>query len=783
MNILAAPHIIGIRHHSPACARLVAQRIEQLRPAHVLIEGPADFNHRHAELALPHRLPIAIYSYLSTDRTHRASWSPFVAHSPEWQALSMARACGARANFIDLPSWHDAFCEIENRYADAADAAEAEKAAGYNEALCLQLGLDGMDALWDHLFEDDIDSATLAERLGTYFKHLRGLDPGSEGNQAREQMMARWIAWAMARNDGPVLVVCGGYHAPALEKLWRTVGETRAQPPDIPQPELDPNVRFGSFLVPYSYHRLDAFSGYASGMASPYFYQLIWDHGVQAAGAHALQRITQHLRAQNFQVSSADLIATHARAHALARLRGHALPLRCDWLDGMAGTLQNDALQAPLPWTQKHSQPGHADALPAAIMRALAGDQAGALAPGTPQPPLVASVEAELAAHRIVAPSMITLDLLQAQDRAKSRLLHRLLLLDLPGIERQSGPRLALEGERQEIWQLRATLEQRAALIEAAAYGATVADAARAKLEERLRAAAQVAGKSRLRMLTEVLNQAAFAGLSELSPTLLDQLALAIAGEARFEAIGMPLAFLHLLLRHGQGLAFADAPLLHSMVVAAFDRALWLLEAPGLVHANEQWDHIDTHVALRALVREVGQACEGMPIVIEPARALAVWQRKLADPQAAAVSRGAALGALASLARDDDDARTTAPALALLRTLPAPQMGDALTGLLALARNQLAHQPQFVAGINAIVSALDHTDFLLALPAMRAAFAWLPPAERAALAEAVLTLHNMRNVSARVLTAPLVVAADEQARALQLEHAALRKLAAYGIVP
>ena len=37
---------IGVRHHSPACARLVAATIESLHPAHVLIEGPADFNDR-----------------------------------------------------------------------------------------------------------------------------------------------------------------------------------------------------------------------------------------------------------------------------------------------------------------------------------------------------------------------------------------------------------------------------------------------------------------------------------------------------------------------------------------------------------------------------------------------------------------------------------------------------------------------------------------------------------------------------------------------------------------
>ena len=79
-----------VRHHSPACARLVAQRIHALRPAHVLIEGPADFNARLDELHLPHRLPVAIYSYLCGDDMHRGSWSPLAEHSPEWQALQAA---------------------------------------------------------------------------------------------------------------------------------------------------------------------------------------------------------------------------------------------------------------------------------------------------------------------------------------------------------------------------------------------------------------------------------------------------------------------------------------------------------------------------------------------------------------------------------------------------------------------------------------------------------------------------------------------------------------------
>lgn len=92
------PLIIGVRHHSPACARLVKERIERVCPRYVLIEGPADFNHRLDELFLPHQLPIAVYSYCQQQHggaPGRSAWTPFAEFSPEWQALLAARATGA----------------------------------------------------------------------------------------------------------------------------------------------------------------------------------------------------------------------------------------------------------------------------------------------------------------------------------------------------------------------------------------------------------------------------------------------------------------------------------------------------------------------------------------------------------------------------------------------------------------------------------------------------------------------------------------------------------------
>lgn len=803
------PHILGVRHHSPACARLVAQRIRALRPAHVLIEGPVDFNERLDELALPHRLPIAIYSYLSSDEAHCGSWSPLAEHSPEWQALQVGREVGARLHFIDLPAWHDAFSRMENRYADVADAEHERRADGYEQALTDALSVQGRDALWDHLFEDGSDGDELAQRLSIYFDHLRPVeDPGSLGNQAREQMMARWIAWAMAQGDGPVLVVCGGYHAPALARLWRMVP---AEQPQTPWPSAEEDearendedagnsiascvgvtgaaARFGSYLVPYTFKRLDAFAGYASGMPSPAYYQWVWELGPDGAVACALAHVVRRLREKKLPASTADLMAVHLRALGLARLRGHAQPLRSDWLDALAGALVKTALDAPLPWTYRGPiRPGTDPAL-VETMDVLAGDVVGRLAPGTPEPPLVDAVRAELAALGIALRGTLQLDLLSDTDRAKSRALHRLRILGLPGIARSRGPKQALSGERTESWQLGEPFEQQAALIEAGAWGATLVDAARAKLEDDLRRA-----QGRIVPLTDGLNQAAWAGLAALSERLLRELQSAIANEPRFEALAPALGLLHTLLRHGQMLGMADAPVLRVVIGAGFDRALWLLEPPAAIAPADLDDHLQGHIALRRIVAdevadaqavlETGQPAQAA-LGIEPARALAVWQRKAADPAAAPVSRGAALGASLRLAaRGVDSGAGVEDAMALLGAMPAPALGDALTGLLALARETLSSEPAFAAGLDRMVQALDNADFVQALPSLRAAFAWLPPQERGALAEQVLVLHDATGLSRRVLTQQFTTdtSSEQWAAANAAEAAVLASLQAWGI--
>ncbi|MEU8663331.1 DUF5682 family protein, partial [Actinoplanes philippinensis] len=382
--------VIGVRHHSPACARLVGSTIAALRPAHVLIEGPADMNARIGELLLGHDLPVAVFtSYLDEHRRH-GSWAPFCEYSPEWEALRAGRECGAELRFIDLPAWHEAFADRDNRYADA-ELRYAEAV----ERLCAEFGVDNSDALWDHVIEMG-PAEEIGPRLEAYFDLIRGDSAAGASDTAREAYMARWIRAAQVAAEGrPVVAVVGGFHRPALLRLATRAetagtGSGTAGWPEVPAPPAEATA--GSYLVPYSFRRLDAFGGYQSGMPSPEFYQRLWESGPEEAARYLITAVAGRLRGRGQPVSTADLIAARTGAEALARLRGHDCPSRVDVLDGLASALVNEALDVPLPWAVRGAVSAGQHPAVVEMTAALSGDRVGRLhlEPGTTVIPVLA---------------------------------------------------------------------------------------------------------------------------------------------------------------------------------------------------------------------------------------------------------------------------------------------------------------------------------------------------------------------------------------------------------
>ncbi|SDD66212.1 DUF5682 family protein [Glycomyces harbinensis] len=728
-------HVQGVRHHSPACARLVAERIERLRPAAVLIEGPADFNDRLGELALEHELPVAIYSYASADLAVRRSWTPLCDYSPEWIALSEGRRVGADVRFIDFPAWHQSFEGVENRYSDA-ERRYAEAA----ERLCRAFSVDNTDALWDHLVEI-AEPDGLAERLDEYFDLVRGESDASESDTAREAYMAQWIRAALAETDGPVLVVCGGFHAPALRRLAES---GPAEAPEVPLPAE--GTETGGFLVPYSFRRLDSFAGYQSGMPSPEYYQRLWEDGPDAAAGGLVERITARLRRKGLHVSTSDLIGARSLTDGLARLRGHSRPGRTDLLDGLASALISDDLEQPLPWTRRGTLTAGTHPVVVEMTAALTGERVGRLHPETPAPPLVADAEAEIERLGLDRDGTLTLDLTKPKDLARSRVLHCLRLLKIPGVRRGAGPNAGADVTAEEQWSLQPHEDRLPSLIEAGALGATLGDAAQTVLEQR------ADSDGALDVLAAILFDAALCGRARLTDRLGQAVESAVADSGDVAAVGRALAVALALWRHDHLFGTAGSDLYTAVVSSGCDRILWLVEGFHAPPGPADLGRLAALCALRDAVRHAPGLAPPPQSVTRAADRIAL------DPQAPPDLRGGALGLAWALGAPADAAAAADGASG------PDQLGDWLAGLFSLAREEVIAEEEGVIGaVDDLVADLTDAEFFIALPAMRQAFAMFPPRERGLIAQRVVELRgggDARDLTARLHVDPLTVAAS-----------------------
>ncbi|MEV5408188.1 DUF5682 family protein [Thermopolyspora sp. NPDC052614] len=819
---LMAVTFVGVRHHSPACARLVRRVIERVRPAYVLVEGPADFNDRIDELLLGHEPPIAIFShYRDGERVH-ASWTPFCDYSPEWVAITTGRETGAQVRFIDLPAWHPAFALRRNRYADAE-----ERYAEVTARLCRAFAVDNADTLWDHLFEADLaapddptdDLEDLEERLATYFDLVRGESAADPDDVAREEYMARWVRAATAHAKGrPVVVVTGGFHRPALRAFaGKVVSPGEEAWPEVPLPPG--GAVAGSYLVPYSFRRLDAFTGYQSGMPSPEYYQRLWEGGAEEAAAGLTETVVRRLRERRQRVSTADLIAARALTDGLARLRGHRWPSRTDLLDGLVAALITDDLERPLPWTARGTLAEGTHPVVVEMVAALSGDRVGRLRPGTPAPPLVHDATAELERLGLDREGAVTLRLADERGLARSRALHRLRVLGVPGFVRESGPETGADPVVEERWTLSGHADRLPALIEAGAYGPTLAEAASAVLEQRAVGAGGDVG-----LLAGVLFDAALCGRADQVDRIAEAIAAGIARAVEVGALGRVLGTVLGLWRHDRLLGTARSPLFGTVVDGCVTRVMWLVEGVRGGPAPADLGRLHALAAVRDAVLHAAA-----PLGLNRDAVLAVVGRISADTAAPPDLRGGAFGLTWSLGVAAD------PARAVLGVARPETLGDWLAGLFALARDEVlavgtpadsavtpadravtAADPAVTPGgddesgrsepapvdvsssgaagssgagggghvlrvLDELISGWPESDFLVALPALRQAFEFFPPREREAIAQRLLEHRGLTGTARGLLRTsadPLLIA-----EAMELEEKVNRLLAAEGLIP
>ena len=773
MNLDALADVSGpliffpVRHHSPTAARLVRELIEKRRPNAVLIEGPSDFNDRFDELYLAHRLPIAVYSYVrQAGFGRRGAYHPFCEHSPEWQALLAAKDCGADAFFIDLPFAALARADEEptNRYADA----EMQRSK-YTALLCRQLGVEDFNDVWDILFEldADIDIGTYLYRCHSLCGNMRLLEgAGSLSDRRREAFMASMIRRCQRDYAGQIVVVTGGFHSLALHarlspRYFGEDGEAMRDPPDFPAPPPEPGEERGIALMPYSFERLDSLTGYNAGMPNPGFYQQLWRDQRQRADTHRtlLKQVAARLREANQHISAADLIAVETTARGLAALRGHPRVWRTDLVDALTSSLIKEELSK-----------GGSHPLLEAVHEVLRGGERGLLALGTVLPPLVHDIHRELTEHALEPRPQtreLNLDLENAGERLRSRVLHRLRILETGAHERTGGTDLAARNDMGRVWEqwrIVWTPDFDAHCIEAARYGPTLAEAAASRLTELASKIERDASRAALLLL-----DAAQSGLTELAGALLVRLRELIRGDGDFFSVAASLGHLLYLYRYDMVLETAGHGEIGGLLIETFERGLWLLESLGQATGRDA----DLLRGIQCL-RETFERC-GLSLGLNHTEFLDVLTRVGVDRHNSPLLRGAALGARWSLGAADSEQVQIA-----LRLFADPgQLGDFLTGLFALAREQVQRQRDLVLSIHSLLGCYNDEDFLAALPALRLAFTYFTPREKHHLALTLREALGLRMNEPEM--AALTVSVETAARALAFEARLLEALTKYGV--
>ena len=494
----------GIRHHGPGCARSLLKALDHLQPDALLIEGPPE-----AEgllQAIVHEAmqpPVALLSYCPDD-TGLAVYHPFAVFSPEWQALKWAVERNVPVRFIDLPLVHSLALEQQRREeakaaAEAApqpepavQAAESVELAPAEEAapdavdplgwMARAAGYADGESWWNHMVEERGDGeelfAAIAEAMTTLRLELgdkaRERDEREARREAlREAHMRQCLREAQKAGHERIAVVCGAWHLAGLQ------AETTAKADQALLKGL-PKVKVQSTWIPWTYRHLARSSGYGAGVSAPGWYEHLWLSSAERKPRTVgwLARVARLMREKDLDCSSAHLIEAARLAESLAALRARPQP-GLEELNEATRTVMCMGDDAALKLID--------DAL-------VVGDRLGAVPPDVPAVPLQRDVEQAQKSLRLKPEALqrtLDLDLRNANDLARSHLLHRLRLLEVPwgGIARTGR---SARGTFHEVWSLQWQPEFQLRLIEASRWGRTVLQAATARVIDRAANAASL---------------------------------------------------------------------------------------------------------------------------------------------------------------------------------------------------------------------------------------------------------------------------------------------------
>ena len=747
--------VLGVRHHGPGSARALAAALEDYRPDCVLIEGPADADGLIEWAGRGLEPPVALLAWDSTDPSEASFW-PMAVFSPEWQALSWAVAHGAQAHFMDLPAAavlaaRKAERERARSEADAEAGAEGEvetegpvdDTAGSEDPsgssgsegtdgpadsgsegadtadtaargtaqpvrtdpiaeLARLAGYEDPEAWWEDVVElrmegDPFDALT--EAIGL----LREASPETDETTLRREAHMRKVLRA-ARRAGHerIAVVCGAWHAPALAGRPPKVAQDNARLKGMAK------ARTSLTWVPWTHQRLVGGSGYSAGVESPGWYHLLFTAPDRPV-VRWLTQVAASLRRQDLPVSSAHIIEAARLAQSLAALRGRP----------MAGLDElNEAVLSVMC-------DGSTVRAAAATREVLIGEALGSVPDGVPMVPLDADLRSTAKSLRMAftaTPRTLSLDLRKPRDLAKSQLLRRLEILGITWGRRQ---RVASSGTFKEVWELEWDPEMSVQVVEAAAFGTTVASAAGNAL---------LGATDSLPQVTDSVEKALTAGLSEVVPELLGILDEQAAREMDIVRLLGSVPALARSQRYG------DVRGTDTSSLEAVTRAVLVRGCAGMSAAAA---NVDAQVArtLRTTIDEV----QGVIGLLDE-RAATLWKGALRSALATRSLPGLLAGRITRMLLDAGELARDDAALRLSRALsqgtqPEDQ-AEWIEGFLAGDILLLSYDSTLLEVLNEWLARIGDQAFVDVLPALRRAFGRWPNPQKTDLAQQIRDLGS-----------------------------------------
>lgn len=702
----------GIRHHGPGSADSLVQALQDLKPVVVLIEGPADASALLPLLARPEmQPPVALLCYPEDDPASTSFW-PFAEFSPEYQAALWAVGNNAALRFIDLPS-SARVAAVDD--AEDADADEAEPGADNETAqhvrdpigtLAQAAGYEDGESWWSDIIEQNPQPGPIFAAISDAMTTLRdGEGPLAEFEARREAHMRLEITAARKEFEGPIAVVCGAWHVPALQA-------TRPQKED--QALLKGLARRKSTMTwaPWTGPRLALGFGYGAGVVAPGWCKHLWrTRGRHDAATLWLAMIAAVLRGKGHMVSTASLIEAERLARALAAIRERPKPGFEELRDAAIAALFNG------------------EALLWALVEAelLLGADVGEIPPDTPLAPLIEDLQRNQKVARLKPEALereLSIDLRSESGLFRSTLLHRLNVLGVHwGKLTDSG---RSRGTFRERWALSWEPEYAVRLVENLIYGPTIEKAANGRLIQ------MIGASTSLDALAGLVQGAITANLSEASTAGLVALEERAAHSSECLEILASVPPLADIIRYGEARKTETARLSGLLERLIIEGGIALAYA-----ARDLDDQAST-----TLVGAMRKADEAIRLVEPGEDVLDAWRNGLAAVLDGSRSTALVAGCAAHLLYEAGHLSADAAAGLIARRLspgtPVMEAAGFFEGFFSTASQRLIYDEALRGAVDAWLQSLDEDAFIAHLPLLRRVFSHLDSMERRRLIEAVL---------------------------------------------